>query len=73
MQAGEERFAVDLMENGDVWFEAMSVSRPSHPLSFLAYPLVSYLQYKFLKEGTASVASWVREQRAQADGAKKKR
>jgi len=42
--AGEERFAVELTEDGDVFYEAYAFSRPAHALSVIGYPFVRLLQ-----------------------------
>lgn len=45
--AGEERFAVELGRNGDVYYEAYAFSKPAHALSVLGYPVVRLLQKRF--------------------------
>ena len=45
--AGEERFAVELTEDGDVFYEAYAFSRPAHALSVIGYPIVRLLQKRF--------------------------
>jgi uncharacterized protein (UPF0548 family) len=45
--AGEERFAVELGKNGEVYYEAYAFSRPAHALSVIGYPFVRLLQKRF--------------------------
>ena len=45
--AGEERFSVELAEDGEVFYEAYAFSRPAHALSVVSYPFVRLLQKRF--------------------------
>jgi uncharacterized protein (UPF0548 family) len=45
--AGEERFSVRMDEDGRVWYEVLSFSKPAHPLSALCYPYVKLRQRQF--------------------------
>lgn len=45
--AGEERFAVELMEDGRVYYEAYAFSAPAHVVALVGYPLVRLLQKRF--------------------------
>jgi uncharacterized protein (UPF0548 family) len=47
MECGEERFLVERLEDGTVWFDLYAVSRPKHILAKLFYPLARRLQRKF--------------------------
>jgi uncharacterized protein (UPF0548 family) len=50
VQAGEERFSVQVDEEGRVWYEVFSFSKPAHPLSALCYPYVRFRQRHFARE-----------------------
>jgi len=45
--AGEERFAVELMDDGRVYYEAYAFSAPAHAVALIGYPLVRLLQKRF--------------------------
>uniref|UniRef100_A0A7S0RDM0 DUF1990 domain-containing protein n=1 Tax=Pyramimonas obovata TaxID=1411642 RepID=A0A7S0RDM0_9CHLO len=48
MLAGEERFAVEWLEEDDsVWYDVAAFSKPAGPLSTLSYPLVRLFQRHF--------------------------
>ena len=53
--AGEERFAVELTEDGDVFYEAYAFSRPAHALSVIGYPIVRLLQKRFHRDSTRAM------------------
>ena len=53
--AGEERFAVELTSDGEVYYEAYTFSRPAHALSVLGYPVVRLLQKKFHRDSTRAM------------------
>lgn len=44
---GEERFAIEMNDSGEVTFEVSAFSRPRHLLSRLAYPLMRAHQKRF--------------------------
>ena len=47
---GEERFQVEMREDGSVWFEIVAFSRPAHWAAWLFYPYARYAQKKFSKQ-----------------------
>jgi len=49
MERGEERFLVERLEDGSVWFDLYAVSRPQHLMAKLFYPITRRLQRKFAK------------------------
>ena len=64
--AGAESFSVflnegDEEEEGGVWFEVASFSRPAAALSLLTLPLVRVLQARFREDSARAVAEAVRE------------
>ena len=54
-ERGEELFAVELDENGVVWYEIVSFSRPRHWLARLAYPLTRCLQKRFARHSMSQL------------------
>lgn len=46
-ECGEERFLVEWLPNGEVWYDVYAISRPRHWLARLAYPLSRLLQKRF--------------------------
>ncbi len=60
MVAGEERFGLRKLENGDVVFEIRKFSRPVHPLIRLATPLALRAQRKFSHDALAAMIAAVR-------------
>lgn len=55
MQAGEERFSVEVDSEERVWYEVLSFSKPTHPLSALCYPYVRLRQRHFARESGKAV------------------
>jgi uncharacterized protein (UPF0548 family) len=56
VERGEERFRVELGEDGAVWYELAAVSRPAHWLTRLAYPWVRRLQRRFALDSLDAMA-----------------
>jgi uncharacterized protein (UPF0548 family) len=54
-ESGEERFVVEALPDGRVWFEIVAISRPAHPLARLGRPLVRRLQQRFRQESAAAM------------------
>lgn len=52
-ERGEERFLVELLPDGGVWYDVLAYSRPHHWLARLGGPVTRRLQLRF---GPASVA-----------------
>ena len=50
VQCGEESFLLELDDDGTVSFEITAVSRPRHPLAWMAYPLVRRRQARFRRD-----------------------
>ena len=48
-ECGEERFLVEWLENGEVWFDVYAISRPRHWLARLGKPVVRLLQKRFAR------------------------
>lgn len=64
-EQGEERFMVEQLADGSVWYDVIAFSRPRHILAKLSYPLVRRLQKRFGRDTAAAmvraVGSRVRE------------
>ena len=52
-QAGEERFNLELKEDGSVWYDICTFSKPGHPLAVLCYPIARLQQKQFAKDSIA--------------------
>jgi len=50
VEEGEERFVVDWLEHGSVWYDVFAFSRPRHLLAKIGNPLVRALQSKFRRD-----------------------
>ncbi|REJ75831.1 MAG: DUF1990 domain-containing protein [Planctomycetota bacterium] len=55
LATGEERFVVEMDDEGDVWFDVFSFSRPRHILAKVGYPYVRIVQKRFGRESTAAL------------------
>lgn len=55
VEAGEERFLVEQLADGSVWYDLRAFSRPNHWMVRLAYPLARRLQRHFARESLASM------------------
>jgi len=53
--SGEEGFAVEWLQNDDVYYEALIVSRPASLLSMASLPVLKLLQYRFVADSVAAV------------------
>jgi uncharacterized protein (UPF0548 family) len=54
-ERGEERFLVELLEDGSVWYDIFAFSRPQHPLARLGFPITRRLQKRFARESLAAM------------------
>lgn len=61
-ECGEERFLVEMLADGSVWYDLLAYSRPRHWLARLGYPLTRRLQKQF---GAGSVAAMRRRIRCE--------
>jgi uncharacterized protein (UPF0548 family) len=55
VESGEERFLVDLADDGSVWYDILAFSRPNHFLTRLGYPYVRRLQKRFGRDSAAAM------------------
>lgn len=59
---GEERFTVQWDRRSDaVHYDVLAISRPNHPLAWLGYPLVRWLQRRFARDSRAAMHAAARE------------
>ena len=64
VEMGEERFLVEMLADGSVWYDVRAFSRPRHPLVKLAKPLARQLQRRFVRESKLAMQRAVAEARA---------
>jgi uncharacterized protein (UPF0548 family) len=50
IEAGEERFVVEWLEDGSVWYDVLAFSRARHVLARIANPAIRRLQSKFRRD-----------------------
>jgi uncharacterized protein (UPF0548 family) len=50
VECGEERFTIERLEGGSVWYDLYAFSHPQHPLVRLGSPLARNLQKHFVRE-----------------------
>ncbi|MDZ4286328.1 MAG: DUF1990 domain-containing protein [Prosthecobacter sp.] len=54
-ECGEERFMVELLPDGSVWYEIRAFSRPRHWLARLGFPLARWWQLRFVRYSQAAM------------------
>ena len=67
--AGEERFAVELSREGEVFYDIRALSRPGCLLARLAYPLARAQQSRFARDSLAAMLAATGRGPEIADGA----
>lgn len=63
IEQGEERFMVEQLADGSVWYDLRAFSRPRHLLVAAAKPLARRLQARFVRESQASMQRAVAQAR----------
>lgn len=58
-ECGEERFLVERLSDGSVWYEIRAFSRPRHWLAWLGFPLARWWQLRFVRDSQASLQNAV--------------
>jgi uncharacterized protein (UPF0548 family) len=53
-ESGEERFSVEFLEDGSVWYDLYAFSRPK-TLARICYPIARHLQRKFARDSLAAM------------------
>lgn len=64
VEQGEERFSIEQLADGSVWYDLRAFSRPRFWPVRLAKPLARALQRRFVRESLAAMQSAVRESAA---------
>jgi uncharacterized protein (UPF0548 family) len=54
-ECGEERFMVEILADGSVWYEIRAFSRPRHWLAWLGFPLARWWQLRFVRDSQAAM------------------
>ena len=57
VECGEERFMIELLEDGSVWYDILAFSRPHHFFVKLGFPLARRLQKRFARDSLAIMAT----------------
>lgn len=55
VESGEERFSVELADDGQVWYDLRAFSRPRDWVARAGYPFVRYLQRRFVRGSQAAM------------------
>ncbi len=58
-ERGEERFCVEMVADGTVWYDLLAFSRPNQLLTRLGYPFVRRLQKRFAAQSLKAMADAV--------------
>ncbi len=58
-ERGEERFLVEQLEDGSVWYDLRAFSRPRYWAAWLGYPVTRALQRRFARESKEAMAAAV--------------
>jgi uncharacterized protein (UPF0548 family) len=59
-ESGEERFLVEWLDDGSVWYDILAFSRPRLLLARLAYPLARHFQARFRRDSAAAMLQALR-------------
>lgn len=54
-QQGEERFLIEYLEDGSVWYDLRAYSRPGHWMVRIGYPVARRLQKRFVRDSMAAM------------------
>ena len=63
VEHGEERFSVEMLPDGSVWYDLLAFSRPHYWAARLAKPVARRLQRRFARESMAQMRRAVAEAR----------
>ncbi|MCC9607351.1 DUF1990 domain-containing protein [Blastopirellula sp. JC732] len=58
-ESGEERFLVEMDDDGAVWYDILAFSRPHSLLAKAAHPYMRRLQKRFARDSAAAMQKWV--------------
>ena len=53
--SGEERFLIEMDQEGSVWYDILAFSRPNHVLARIGYPFVRRVQRRFGQHSVAAM------------------
>jgi uncharacterized protein (UPF0548 family) len=56
VECGEERFTIEQLEDGSVWYDIYAFSHPQHPFVRLGFPVARKLQKRFVRDSLAVMA-----------------
>jgi uncharacterized protein (UPF0548 family) len=59
VERGEERFVVEQLPDGSVWYDLAAFSRPRHPLVWANYPLARWMQERFRRASAVALQAAV--------------
>lgn len=54
-ECGEERFMVEMLPDGSVWYELCAFSHPQHWLAWLGFPMARWWQLQFVRDSQAAM------------------
>lgn len=54
-ECGEERFMVEILPDGSVWYEIRAFSRPRHWMAWMGFPLARWWQLRFVRDSKAAM------------------
>ena len=57
--SGEERFLIEMDEDGIVWYDILAFSRPNQPLARIGYPFLRRIQRRFGEQSAAAMQKTV--------------
>lgn len=58
VESGEERFLIEMADDGSVHYDITAFSRPRHILTRLGFPYVRWLQRQFVCASGAAMRNW---------------
>jgi uncharacterized protein (UPF0548 family) len=54
-ECGEERFWIEMLPDGTVWYHICAFSRPQHWLAWLGFPVARWWQLRFVRDSQAAM------------------
>lgn len=62
VERGEERFTIELLEDGSVWYDILAFSQPNQLLVRMGYSLARRLQKRFARESLGTMVALTKSQ-----------
>ena len=56
-ECGEERFMVEMREDGTVWYQLSAFSRPQHWMAWVGFPLARWWQLRFVRDSQQAMVA----------------